>query len=222
MDDLRQRIAKLPPEKRRQFEKLLQEKARFASGDDRLYKQAIGMLSEAMERENMNILYYRARATADSKDDSLVEALSSNQERMQNLRESLQTYSRNQEKHIQKLRELETIRGRFTRERYDDIHSSFANKALLLAVLNQFLQGVANSDELWETIQRERRYRRVKADPDFGSGGLRRSPWPGPFPGPGRRGSGSWGGPSRGGGDFRCGALEWFPEEGACVLGSST
>jgi len=102
------------------------------------------------------------------------------------------------------MQELEDVRRRFKAERYDSPHSGFGNAAMLVMLLNQFLQGAASSGDLWRTIERSQRYRRKTSNPDFGSGGFpqRRGTWNVPFP----RGGGSRRGGFGGGkGGFRTG-----------------
>jgi hypothetical protein len=82
-------------------------------------------------------------------------------------------------------------------------------------ILGQFLQGTVTDQELWRTLEREQRYRRMDANPDFGTGGFRprAGTWNIPFPRGGGLGGGLGGGmriprgmPRRGGGGgFRTG-----------------
>ena len=136
---------------------------------------------------------------------AVAEAAMRSDDKKGELQEALVQHRRIQKSNMQRMQELEQLRHKFKRERYDDVHSSFGNTPVLLMLLNQFLQGAASSDDLWQTIRRERRYRRIEADPDFGSGGIGRgnSTWRIPFP----RSSGRVGGMGRGGsrGGFRTG-----------------
>ncbi len=70
----------------------------------------------------------------------------------------------------QRLGELEAMRGEFKRQRYDDVHSAFADGALLEVMLQEFLGGLVSADNLWRTIQQQHQVSRIRSDPIFGSG----------------------------------------------------
>ena len=199
-----------------QLHDLESKRTNFASGEDAQFKQAIDTLIGAFERENLFTLYDYARATTTAEDDVLVQELDAGEKLAVQIKEVLAEHKRVRERHLHRLQELEGIRRRFKRQHFDSAHSGFGNAALVALILNQFLQGTATSDELWRTIEREQRYRRIESNPDFGSGGFgrRQGTWHFPFPrgggmgGLGGRGGG-WGGGRRGGfgggGGFRTG-----------------
>jgi len=191
-----------------------QVRTRYAGGDDEYLKEAIDVLSDAFEREKLPTLYRYARATATAEDDLLVQELEAGGGRARAIRASLAEHKRVRERHLDRLQKLEDVRRQFKRQRYDNTHSEFGNAALVAMILNQFLRGTATSDELWQTIEREQRHRRGRANPDFGSGGFgrRQGSWHIPFPTGGGMGRGGWGGTGGsgaggmgGGGGFRTG-----------------
>jgi len=117
------------------------------------------------------------------------------------IQQSLHEHKRTHEKHLSRLAELEQVRRNFKSRRFDDIHSGFGNGATLTLMLNQFLQGLANSGDLWNTVRREQQYRPTSSNSPFGNRGVGRRTSTRRFPGvPG--GGGPWGG---GGGGFRTG-----------------
>jgi hypothetical protein len=175
---------------------MLEKRAGFAAGEDEHFRQAVRTLSDAFERESLSELFRYAAATPTAEDDVLVEALASGREQAQEFEKAQAESRRMLQRHLDRVKDLEGIRGRFKRARYDSSHSGFDNAALVGTILGQFLKGLASRDDLWQTIQREQRHRRVESRPDFGSGGFRRR-------------SGTWRTPSpggpRGGGGFRTG-----------------
>jgi hypothetical protein len=66
--------------------------------------------------------------------------------------------------------------------------------------MNEFLRGVASSDDLWGTILNNQRYKQRRSNPDFGSGGFGRSHKVWRFPPSRRRGASRAGIGRRGGG----------------------
>lgn len=180
---------------------LMKKKADYASGEDAQFKSAIDTLATSLERENMDTLYRYARLTSTAEDDLLVSELPTAEQRIKQVQQTLHEYKRNHDKHLNRLAELEKVRRNFKGQRYDDISSGFGNGAALTLMLNQFLQGLANSGDLWETIRREQQYRPRHSNSPFGNIrlGQRNGSWR--FPGGGGGlGGGSWGGGLGGGG----------------------
>jgi chromosome segregation ATPase len=193
---------------------LEQQRSRFANGEDEDFQQAVKTISDAFERENLLSLYEYARSTATTEDDILVREMDEVSDRLREAREMLSDRKRMRERQADRLKELEGIRRRFKRNRFDSPHSEFRNEALVQMSLGQFLAGTVTGGELWRTIERVQRYRKIRANPTFGSGGFRPRPgtWHTPFPRGGGLGGGlggslgrGSGGFGRGGGGFRTG-----------------
>ncbi len=193
-----------------QLRELEGRRQRFANGEDDDFLQAVKTISDAFERENLLTLYDYARATATPEDDILVREMDDAGEQLRQVKGVLADRKQTRDRQSGRLQELEGIRRRFKRNRFDSPHSEFRNDALVAMALSQFLAGTVTGGELWRTIERLQRYRRIKANPNFGSGGFLPRPgtWHTPFPRGGRPGGG-WGGggsfPRRGGGGFRTG-----------------
>lgn len=175
---------------------LLETRTRFSTGDDPQFREAIDTLTTVLENEDLDSLYRQARATPDARDDLLVEQLYQSDQRIQQLKQALSEHKKIHEKHLDRLTELEKVRQNFKRERFDNAHSGFGNKAMMAMILNQFLQGLTSSDNLWDTIRQQQQYRPRRANPTFGSGGMRgrKGTWQSPFSRRGGLGTGSWGG----------------------------
>lgn len=183
---------------------LERKRAEFARGEDDRFRQAVDALTGAFERESLITLYEYARSTATAEDDVLVQEMERIRDEVTRLEETLREQSQVRERLLARMQDLEDVRRRFKAERYDSPQSGFGNAAMLVMLLNQFLQGAASSGDLWRTIERSQRYRRKASNPDFGSGGFphRRGTWNIPFP----RGGGSRRGGFGGGkGGFRTG-----------------
>jgi hypothetical protein len=183
-------------EQEERFRQLMDEKAAYAAGEDELCRQAISTLVGQFEREGLPSLRRQAEATRTPEDDRLVQELAEIDHQHKALEATLAQHKQIHSSQIERLQQLEEVRRRFKRERYDDVHSSFTNTALLAMIMNQFLRGSTSSDTLWDTMHRHQRYRRIESDPGFGSGGFGRT-------------GGVWRFPSSrggfGGGDFSSG-----------------
>jgi hypothetical protein len=192
-----------------QMRQLMQTKASYAAGEDELFRQASSSLVGQFEREGIMSLRRQAEATRTAADDSIVQELAENDQQQVATEETLARHKQLYTRYIDRLQQLEEVRHRFKRERYDDVHSTFTDTALLSVILQEFLRGVASGDDLWGTLRRHQRRRRIESDPNFGSGGFGRSDgmWPFPTPGSGDYGGGgrSGAGGGIGGGGFRTG-----------------
>lgn len=207
LDEIDEEIRRLEE----RFLELAQQKGSYSSGDDARFKQAVETLAESLQREDVDTLYRYARLTATAEDDLLVSELPAIEQRGRQLRQTLLDYKRNHEKYLARLAGLEKVRRDFKRERFDDIQSGFGNGSAVSMILNQFLQGLADSADLWNTIRREQQYRPRNSNFPVGNRrvGSGTGTWRFPFPGGGggMGSGGSWGGGGSrgGGGGFRTG-----------------
>jgi len=181
---------------------LLKDRASFAEGRDRYFRSCIDTLSAAFQRENILALHKYALTTSTAEDDEIVYGLSDLNEKKKELESAMEQHKIIYERQLARLKELEGVRSRYKQKRYDNIHSVFQNVGLLALLLSQFLNGATSGEDLWRTLQREHRYRRLRSNPVFGSGGFGRGGmWRLPFPG----GDGSMKLPIPGGGGWRHG-----------------
>ena len=88
------------------------------------------------------------------------------------LQETFRSYCDRHDRHLNRLQELEQVRRRFKNQQFEGANSTFSNGAVIGAVLNEFLRGMATSPELWSTIQRQQQPRWTVSDPNLGSGGF--------------------------------------------------
>ncbi len=198
------------------IQELLQKRASFAEGKDDYFSDCITTLSSAYERENISALRQYAMTTATAEDDMIVYELSDLSENEKELESTIAQNREIYERQLARLKELENVRAQYKQKRYDNIHSVFQNGDRLAVLLGQFMSGTASADDLWRALQREHRYRKIRSNPVFGSGGFGRGgmwrlPFPtagGSLPFPIPRGGGWRHGPGRGGmgsGGFRTG-----------------
>lgn len=159
----------------KQFQSLLQQRAVFVAGEDDEFRQAVDTMAQAFRRENIITLRQAAQATPTPDDDAIIAQLSAIEQEKAQLTDNLAQYQQMLKGHQQRLQELEAVRRKFKSHRYDDMNSGFVNGAMLGVMLNEFLGGLLNGDNLWREIQRQQQTRRVRSNPTFGSGGFGRS-----------------------------------------------
>jgi hypothetical protein len=155
--------------------RLLQERARYAAAEDQYFNKSISTLVVEFEREGFFSLRQLAEATLTAEDDRIVQQLTDIDQRNGQQQDALDNHRQMHSRQLGRLKELQGVRRNFKRERFDDMHSAFDNTGLLAVIMNEFLRGVASSDDLWGTLLRNQRYHRTRSNPDFGSGGFGRS-----------------------------------------------
>jgi hypothetical protein len=180
---------------------LSDQRSQFASGRDPLMMQALDRLADEMKSEGIQVLRRRAAETPDREDDRIVAEIIDTDERLEMLEEEHRDRQKIYRRQDQKVRDLSALRQQFKRRGYDDMRSMFVNGAALTGALQQFLGGLLDDEDLWRLIARSQRLRKVRARPEFGSGGFPRRPGTWRLP---RQGS-NWGLPPIGGsrGGFR-------------------
>lgn len=194
------------------FRTLTDERAQYAAGQDKQFREAVVVLTEEFKREDVRALRRQAELTRPPDDDQVVQRLMELEHDIGSLDESLDENREIYARHKARLQELEEVRREFKRNRYDDVHSVFSNQSMMAGILGQFLRGMVTSDSLWRTIRRNQRFERRRSDPRFGTGGfgLPGGVWRSTrrrqsFPGFGGIGQGRRRSTARSGGGFRTG-----------------
>ncbi|MDH3991930.1 MAG: hypothetical protein OEV47_03435, partial [Gammaproteobacteria bacterium] len=102
-----------------QLHEMEKQSSRFASGEDEDFQRAIDTIGSAFERENLLSLYDYARATATTEDDILVQEIDDGRDQLRQVTETLEDRKRMQQRQSDRLQELEGVRRRFKRNRFD-------------------------------------------------------------------------------------------------------
>jgi chromosome segregation ATPase len=150
----------------------LEERAQFMAGEDNYIKRCLQQLTQALDHQDLFAIHRYVLATNSPTDDQLVLELRSVDDKVADLNDDLKSVRLLQSNKINKLKELQSVRRNFKNSRFDDVRSGFGNKSIIAGMLGQFISGVISSADLWQTIQRNQRYRDVGSLPDFGSGGI--------------------------------------------------
>lgn len=173
-------------------------RSRFTAGDDELMTTALDELAGEMESDGINALRRQASLTPEPDDDRIVRDIVDVDERLDQLDQAVHDRKKVYARHMDKARELESLRRKFKRLGYDDMRSEFTDAAAVTGALAQFLQGLLDDEDLWRLLARSRKLKKLRADPTFGTGGFPHRPgtwrWPRPgtpFPGPSFPGTGS-------------------------------
>ena len=136
-------------------------------------------------------------------DDIVVECLEDIADRKRELERDVADLKSVRKSQDRRISELGAITNKFRSRRFNSGNSMFSDPNLIAMVLGQFMQGMLSSSGLWDTLRRQQRFDRRRANPGFGSGGLRRRSRRSRSAGLGPIGGGFGGGRSSGG--FRTG-----------------
>lgn len=187
---------------------LEEERARYLRGEDDDYAKAVALLSETLARADLRKLHREALLTPERDDEALVEEIADLQEEIEETEEDLKE-RREMARTLERRRvELEDVRARFVRKRYDSRESYFDDDDFLENLLKGIARGAISGGGLWREIERHQRRtastssrsRSRSRTPNIGTWGSNRSnPWSG---GGGRRTGGFGGGGFRTGGGF--------------------
>ena len=193
-----------------ELDALVDKRASFASGEDDLSRRCTALLSDTFRHEKMKTLRERANRTATPDDDKAVDELTAIRVEIPRLEDEAARYKALHGTHRERTVKIEEVRKRFKEHRFDAVSSEFVNSALITTLLAQLLGGQLGVPDIWDAIAKQQRFRKLAADPLFGSGRFPRvpGPWhmPGGFPkgpkGGGFRTGGGFGGGFRTGGGF--------------------
>ncbi len=180
-------------------ENLLLERTKFIQEQDSDAQRILDLINTRLQHMTLPQLDRLAESTLSREDDRLVALVERLKEEYERMQESIEAIQRQYEKKIDRLKEIEKVRSRFKRSRYDDIRSGFDRPNEIADVLGGLVGGLLNSDVIWETLRRSQRHIDTGAWPDFGSGGMAQGQAPWHFPTPREEGSG-FGFPDIGGG----------------------
>jgi len=188
-DDLQQEIEQLDSEitqQEQQKNMLLRQLSEFVSGQDDYFIQAEARVSAVLKQENIEALYQRARATDGAEDDRIALNISDKEQQLTRIKQNIHELKKGYDLHLKRLTEMEQLRQKFKQAHFDEPRSGFANKSLLLMMLNEFLKGVTSSGDVWDTLRREQRRSKPRGSQSSRRGGPgwpgeigRRSPWAG-------------------------------------------
>mgnify|MGYP001160535149 CR=1 FL=1 len=155
----------------------------------------------------MKTLRERANRTATPEDDAAVDELTAIRVDIPRLEDEVVRYKTLHETQRDRTAKIEEIRKRFKEHRFDAVSSEFMNSALITTLLAQLLAGRLAVPDIWDAIAKQQRFRKLEADPLFGSGRFPRVPGPWHMPGGFPKGGGFRGGfgGGFGGGGFRTG-----------------
>lgn len=206
LDDIDGEIA----EHEQGHQSLLEQRARFAAGDDELMNDAVQFLANEFRRDGLTELRFAAMNTPYPEDDLVVSRMLQREREQQELESSVEGLKDVLKRHRDRLMELEALRVDFKRKRFDRAGSVFANDSMVPMLLAEFLAGMLDRRMLWKALQEQQRYRPHRSDPGFGSGGFGRGTvWKGGLGDLGDIiggiGRGGFGGGRGGGGGFRSG-----------------
>jgi chromosome segregation ATPase len=170
LDSIDQRI----DQARQNLQSLTSQKAKFATSDDEYSNKAIHYLANEYQRDDLMELRRDAMMTPLPDDDIIVSRLMTNETNQRELEASISGLREMIKQNQTKLNELEELRRDFKRNRFDHPGSTFSDKAMILMMLGQLMNGMMDRRTFWKVLKQQQHYRPQYSDPTFGSGGFGR------------------------------------------------
>ena len=193
---LKQHDAEIEAEETR-HRQLLHEQAGYNEATDPLSKQVIELQVAVLQRTELTELLRQARTTPRPEDDVLVARMQQIQQQQNQIDAAIQSVNAFLQQQQKNMADLEGLRRRYRQNGYDAYNSSFPGNFSLGVLIGQMLEGLMNSDMVWQELGRHHQSSQPSGDwGGFGGG------FGGGSSGPGNEGGGFGGGGFRTGGGF--------------------
>ena len=150
------------------YAQCLTKRDEFAQAQDKLYLQAIAILSEGLRNQSLESLTTQAEASVGYEDDSLVSRLGDLRQEKRSVKQTQQATQRSSAKLAERLHNLEGLRRDFKRRRFDAPHSQFRNSDAVVGAIDDFVGGLIGITDLWRVIDRHQRFVRRRTYPNYG------------------------------------------------------
>lgn len=155
------------------------EHAEAAAGRKGPLEEARMVVARALSKRSVPDLKILAAETIERDDDRLVDELISLKRERMELEESRSAVRHALDRHKNVLSELEDIRRRFKRAKYDSPYSEFSGRDLVGSLVAELIAGALGADDVWRRLRRSQHTRRRNWDDDFSGIGGRE--WRGGF-----------------------------------------
>ena len=139
-----------------------------AAGKSGPLEQARSLIAKTLSKRPIPDLKILAAETVDQADDRLVDDLIRLRRERLELNENRRAVKRSLDRHKQILSDLEEVRRKFKRARYDSPYSEFPGSDLVGGLVTEFVRGALGSDDLWRKLRRAQQTRKRNWDDDFG------------------------------------------------------
>lgn len=167
--------------------------------------EARALIAKALSRQSVPDLKILASETATLEDDHLVDELVRLKRERLELEEEHQDVQRATRRQRETLSELEDLRRKFKRARYDSPYSEFSGRDIVSVLLAEFTRGALGQDDLWRRLRRAQRTRKRDwndAGRRSGGGAIGGRDWRGGFGLPDNWGGNDWSTTDWGGGGW--------------------
>ena len=161
------------------YESMMVERQGFAKDEDQYALETIDLINQVLEDLNIQTLEQLIKETPTTKDDTLLQKLNALKDAYLEMQNKISQNRNAYDTKMKQLHEMESLREKFKRNRYDDIRSGFNNQNVIEDMIGGLLGGLVQSDILWDTLKRSQQHVDTGSWPDFGSGGFESSvsPW---------------------------------------------
>ena len=151
---------------------MMKQLERFNLGQDEASQTIQRQVVDVLEGSSSQKLFEIASRTTTSHDDRLVIEISEIERQVDALQANLKTQRQIHTKAISRVQELDSVRKNFQDARFDDVRSYFNDSQMVESAINQFLQGLVSSNQLWQQLRGFQAMRIDQQRVDYGSGSL--------------------------------------------------
>lgn len=141
-----------------------------ASGETGPLKEAIDLLSQTLAKTDLKTLQRLTAQTVSKTDDAALEELLTLSRVAKDLAVDHHETQKITQKYQSALKDLEGLRKKFKKRRYDAPSSDFSNGDWIASLLGQVVVGALASDDLWKQLGRLQKTVKRYSDTDFGGG----------------------------------------------------
>ena len=144
---------------------LLEERAKFATGEDQNSQAAIDLLAEEFQRTDLTKLFRDAQETLRTEDDQIISTLLARQRERQQIEASRTQLKEALDRRMRRLNELGSVASDFKKRRYAQSDSRFRDGVLISMMLRDLLEGSLAKDTFWGELNRQHSRARRSAGP---------------------------------------------------------
>jgi len=144
---------------------LLEERAKFATGEDQNSQAAINLLAEEFQRTDLTKLFRDAQETLRTEDDRIISTLLARQRERLQIEASRTQLKEALDRRMRRLNKLGSVASDFKKRRYAQSDSRFRDGVLISMMLRDLLEGSLAKDTFWGELNRQHSRARRSAGP---------------------------------------------------------
>jgi len=153
-----------------ELQQLSTEEERSAAQDDEQWQHASKMLAESLQVDDIQRLYREALQTPSPEDERIIERIKDINRSIERLEDESKDDREELRRLSSKRQELTNMTTDFRERGWAGSGSVFGDNALTGLILGEFLRGAISAGDYWKRMEGGHNWRRSRGDDDFGGG----------------------------------------------------